>query len=57
MFFLSLIKSIRCVYRKLILKFVGDQSGLHHGYVVVSCNILNLFMVDKNLVHFNGRLL
>ena len=33
-FFLCL-KSIRCVYRKLILKFVDDESDLHRGYVVV----------------------
>ena len=45
------------MYRKLILKIEGDESGLHHGYVVVSCNMLNLYLVDNNLVHFYGRLL
>ena len=51
------LKSIRCVYRKLILKFVGDESGLHHGYVVVNYSKLNLCLVDNKLVHFFGHLL
>ena len=36
------LKFIRYVYRKLILKFVGDESDLHRGYAVVDCNILIL---------------
>ena len=47
------LKSIR----NLILKFVDDESGLHHEYVVVSCIILNLYLVDNNLVRFYWRLL
>ena len=51
------LKSILCVYRRLILKFVDDESGLHHGYVIVSYNKLNLCLVDKNRVRCYGRLL
>ena len=36
------LKSNFCVYRKLILKFVDDESDFHRGYVVVDCNILIL---------------
>ena len=32
--------------------FVGDESGLHLGIVVVDYNTLNLYLVDKNLVLF-----
>ena len=47
------LKSIRCRYRKLISKFVDDESGLHHGYVVVvDYKKLNLCLVDNHLVHF-----
>ena len=46
------LKSIRYVCRKLIVKFVDDESGLHHGYLVVNCNLLNLFLVGNNLVRF-----
>ena len=45
------------MYRKLILKFVVDERGLDHKYVVVSCNILNPYLVENNLVHFYARLL
>ena len=45
------------MYRKLNLKFVGDGSGVNQGKVVVSCNILNLYLVDNNLVYFYGPLL
>ena len=45
------------MYRKLVLKFVDDESGLRHGYVMISYNNLNLCLVDNNLVHFYGRLL
>ena len=56
--FLSLFKSNRCEFRKLILKFVDDESGLHHGYVVVNYNKMNLYLVDNILVvQFYGRLL
>ena len=46
------LKSIRRGYRKLILKFVDDESGLHHGYVVVDYNKLNLCLVDNNMFFF-----
>ena len=45
------------MYWKLILKFVDDENGLHHEYVVVNCIILNLHLVDNNRVHFYWRLL
>ena len=41
-FFYLCLKSIRCVYQKLILKFVEDKSDLHRGYKVVDYNILIL---------------
>ena len=44
------LKSIRYVYRKLILKFVDDESGLHHVYVMVNYNKLNLYLVDNIIV-------
>ena len=40
------------MYRKLILKFVDDENGLHHGYVVVNCNKLNLYLVDNKICAF-----
>ena len=55
--FLLCLKSIRCVYRKLILKFVDDENNLHGGYVVVDCNILILLWVGNNFVHFLKSLL
>ena len=45
------------MYRKLILKFVDDESDLHQVYVVVDYNKLNLYLVDNNLVYFCGHLL
>ena len=51
------LKSIRYLYRKLILKFVDDESGLHHEYVMVDYNKLNLCSVDNILVYFYGHLL
>ena len=51
------VNSIRCMYRKIILNFVEDESGLHHGCVMVNCNKLNLYLVDNNFVHFYGYLL
>ena len=41
--------SLQCVYWRLILKIVDDESGLHHGCVVVDYNKLNLCLVDNNL--------
>ena len=38
------------MYRKLILKFVDGESGLHHVHVLVDYNRLNLYLVDNNLV-------
>ena len=52
-----LFKILSGVYRKLVLKFVDEESGLHHGCGVVSCNKLNPYLVDNNLLHFYGRLL
>ena len=51
------LKSNRCVYQKLILKSVDDESGLDHEYVVINCKKLNLYLVGKNFVHFYWRLL
>ena len=51
------LKSNRYVYRKLVLKFVADESGLHSGYVVINYNILNLCLVDNSIVCFWRRLL
>ena len=51
------LKSIRYVYRKLILKFLDDESGLDHEYVMVDYNKLNLCLVDNILVYFNIYLL
>ena len=36
------LKSIRLVFRKLILRFVDDENDLHHRCVVLNCNILIL---------------
>ena len=36
------LKSIRCVYQKLVLKTVDDESDLRRRYVVVDYNILIL---------------
>ena len=55
--FYPYLKSTRYGYRKLILKIVVDKSGLHHGYVVVDYNKMNLCLVDNKLLHFYGRLL
>ena len=51
------LKSIRYVYRKLILNFVDDENGLHQVYVMVDYNKLNLYLVDNILVYFYGHLL
>ena len=40
--FYNCLKYIRCVYRKLILKFVDDENDLHRGDLVVDYNILIL---------------
>ena len=48
------LKSIRCGYRRLILNFVDNESGLHRGYVVVDYNKLNLCSVDNNLGNLMG---
>ena len=50
------LKSIRYVYRKLISKFVDDESSLHHVRVTVIYNKLNPCWVNNNLVHFYERL-
>ena len=55
--FYRYLKSIRYVYRKLILKFVDDESDLHHMYVTVDYNVLNPYLVDNDLVCFYGHLL
>ena len=38
-------------------KFVDDESGLHHVFVKVGYNKLNLCLVDNNLLHFYEHLL
>ena len=45
------------VNRTLVLKFVSDESDLHHGCVMVNYLKLNLCLVDNNFVHFYWRLL
>ena len=39
-------------YRKLILKFVGDEKDLHHEYGLAKICILCLWLIDKDLVLF-----
>ena len=56
MFFISFKIHSVCV-EEVNFKFVGDESDLHHGCVLVNYNKLNLCLVDNNLVHFYGRLL
>ena len=55
--FYLFLKSIRYGYQRLILKFVDDESGLHHVYVMVDYNRLNLYLVDNIIVNFYGHLL
>ena len=52
MFFYLYSRSIRCVYRKLILEFVDDESDLHHVCVMVGYNILNLYLVGNDIACF-----
>ena len=51
------LKSIRYVYRKLTLKFVDAESGLHHVYVRVDYSKWYLCLVGNILVDFYGLLL
>ena len=45
-------ESIWCVYQKLVLGFVDDESDLHGGYVAVDCNIMILWLVGNILECF-----
>ena len=50
-FFYLCLKSIQCVYRKLILQLVDDENDLHRGYVAVDCNILILYKIVGIVLH------